>query len=257
MAETHAVVTTFSERGYNAYGRIFIDTFELFWPKDVALYVYYEGEKPQDANRRASWISLDADEDRRKFMATHTDIPEVYQQCPVRYSHKVFALTSAPRDADYLMFLDGDCETFATVTPELLNEICPDPGQIGSYLGRPYFRHSETGFTAYRKNNCADDFLNEFRRQYTSGDFSNLPELHDSMVYDYVRKKFERAGHRFKNICKDSSGLNVFPQSPLGKFIHHHKGAKKKERRYGDHVLSGITVPISEFEKSLINAENG
>ena len=68
-----AVVTSFSPSGYDLYGKRMLDTFEKFWPHDVKLYVYYEGNKPEDATPRAEWISLDADQDRAAFMSVFAD----------------------------------------------------------------------------------------------------------------------------------------------------------------------------------------
>ena len=57
-----AVVTSFSPSGYKLYGKRMLETFEKYWPSDIKLYVYYEGETPPaDASGRAIWISLDAD----------------------------------------------------------------------------------------------------------------------------------------------------------------------------------------------------
>lgn len=232
---TYTVVTTFSPRGYEVYGRKFIDSFAKLWPADVPFYVYYEGEKPADANERATWKPLDEDVDRQKFMATHTDKdPRDYRTCVVRFSHKVFAMTGAPRDTDNLIWCDADCETFAPVTHDMIKGVCADPGQVGSFLGRPYARHTETGFWSVRMNNCGDDFLDELRRTYTSGDILNLNEHHDCMAFDYVRRKFERAGHRFKNICPLAKGLEVFEHSRLSQFITHNKGPDRKLKNYGD-----------------------
>ncbi len=235
---SYAVVTTFSPKGYEVYGRRMIESFAAFFPEDVALHAYHEGEKPSDASPRAVWRSLEDDKDRAKFMAQHTDSKDKdYRKWPVRYCHKVFAMTSAPRETDHLIWLDGDSEAFAKVNHDMLALVCADPGQAGSYLGRPYFRHTETGFWSVRKNNCGWDFLDELRRTYTLGELFNLSEWHDCMAFDYVRRKFERAGHRFKNLCPGARGLRVFEQSPLKDFITHNKGPDAKLRNYGDDML--------------------
>lgn len=251
---TFSVVTTFSPKGYEVYGSHMIETFAAFWPDDVKLHVYYEGDKPSDASDRAEWHCLDYDRDRERFMAEHSDLnPKDYRQCPVRYSHKVFAMTGAPRETDHLIWLDSDCETFAPVKPLHLNEICAGLGKVGSYLGRPYARHSETGFLSFRMNNSGDDFLDEFRRVYTSGELFELPELHDCMAFDFLRRRYERSGHRFSNICKGAHGLRVFEQSPLKNFIQHHKGAVRKENTYGDHMIPGETRILNEMEITVID----
>lgn len=234
------VVTTFSEKGYRVYGKRMIASFDLYWPKDVKLYVYYEGAKPQDASERAQWFSLDEDQDRARFMLNHKDIeerPGDYRFRVVRYSHKVWAQTSAPRDR-YLIWLDGDTETQNKVTDDLLKQVLPPDGKVAAYLARPYHRHTETGFISYNMNSCAGDFLDEFRRLYTSGDITTLPEWHDCAGFDFVRRRFERAGHRFHNLCPGAYGLNVFEQSPLAKFVRHNKGPARKDQEYGDPMLS-------------------
>ncbi len=250
-----AVVTTFSPKGYEVYGRRFIETFEGFWPKDIPLYVYYEGEQPPpDASGRATWLSLDADKDRQRFMSDHKDTdPGDYRKCPVRFCHKVFAMSGAPRNVDHLIFLDADCESFAPVTKGQLVKACADDGQVGSYLARPYSRHSETGFLSFRMNAGGDNFLDELRSFYLSGELFKLPELHDSMAFDCLRKRFERGGFRFKNACPDANRLTVFPQSYLKDFIKHNKGAHRKELAYGNHMIPGEARPLSELKLAVID----
>jgi hypothetical protein len=252
---TYAVVTTFSPRGYEVYGRRMIETFAAFWPADVPLHVYYEGSVPVDASPRAQWRCLDDDKDRARFMAEHKgkDNDKDYRKAPVRFCHKVYALTSAPRDTDNLIFLDADCDTFAPVSHDQIEACCADPGQAGSYLGRPYSRHSETGFLSFRKNNCGYDFLDEFRRFYNDGGPLDLPEQHDSMAFDVLRRRFERLGHRFKNICQHATGLTVFPQSPLKDFISHHKGAVRKERAYGNHMIPNENRSTKELQRTVLD----
>ncbi len=232
---TYGVVATFSPGGYDLYGKRMIETFAKYWPEDIPLRIYYEGDNPPaDASARAIWMPLDADKDRQKFMAEHIDTdPKDYKKCPVRYSHKVWAMTGCPRDTDHLIFLDADIEAFAPVSHAAIKGFCADVGQVGSFLARPYFRHTETGFLSFRMDNRGGDFLDAFRKVYTSGDLFKLPELHDCMAYDSVRKKFERAGHRFKNICPQARSINVFGQSALKDYMHHRKGPEAKFKHYG------------------------
>lgn len=233
------VVTTFSPKGYEVYGRRMIESFVESWPKEARLHIYYEGEKPADASAQVEWISLDDDADRRAFMAAHKDREDVigdYRFRIVRYCHKVFAQTAAPRE-DYLIWLDGDTITTNHVSLEFLNTVLPPADKVASYLARPYHRHTETGFIAYNMKAGGSEFLDELRRLYTSGEIKNLPEWHDCMAFDAARRKFERKGYRFHNLCPGAFGLNVFEQSPLSKFLKHNKGPDRKERAYGDPML--------------------
>src|SRR5262245_29822828 len=187
-----SVVTTFSPRGYEVYGRRMIDTFAKFWPADVKLYVYYEGLLPADASGRATWLSLDADHDRRAFMMKHQDHPVDYRKQPVKFSHKVFAVTDAVKvvdpDTTWLIWLDGDVETTAPVTHEFLASILPDH-VIAVYLGRKWWAHSECGFVAYNLDafGLGQQFLDYFRKIYTRGDIVGFTQQHDCMAFDYLR----------------------------------------------------------------------
>lgn len=235
-----AVVTTFSPKGYGVYGKRMIDSFAEHWPADVPLFVFYEGAKPEDANPRAIWCQLDSDKDRAAFLAVHKDEggPKIdYRFLVATYSHKVFAYTAVPHTGDWLIWLDGDIETFAPVTHDLLKHVQPD-GMLGSYLGRPWFRHSETGFLCFRLDDTGKAFLRDVRSVYTSGEVKKLPEWHDCMVFDRVRKLYERKGYRFLNLSKDCNGLAVFEQTVLGKVMRHNKGPAGKQKAYGDDMLS-------------------
>lgn len=247
---SYAVVTTFSPKGYDVYGRRMIETFAAFWPAKVALHVYYEGDKPSDASDRAVWHSLDADKDRAAFMAAHEDEdPKDYRKCPVKFCHKVYAMTSAPRDTDHLMWLDSDCETTAPV--KSLSECLAKEGQIGSYLARPYSRHSETGFLSFYGTG-GYQFLDAFRKFYNDGEPLKQSEQHDSMAFDVLRRRFEKQGFRFRNICPDATGLTVFPQSALKGFITHNKGVARKARAYGDHMIPGETRTLEQLASVVI-----
>lgn len=232
-----SVVTTFSPKGYEVYGRKMVESFADFWPTNVPLYAYYEGEKPMDAHDRATWVSLDADTDRTAFLKKYQDKgddPFDYRFRVARYSHKIWAYTSAPYD-EFLIWLDADTETVNLVLRDVLEKVLPQPGKIASYLGRPYHVHTETGFIGFGPE--AKMFLGEIRRMYTSGDVVKLPQWHDCMVFDDVRRRYERVGLRFRNICPEAYGLNVFEQSPLSTIIRHNKGPDRKEREYGNSML--------------------
>ncbi len=246
---TYTVVTTFSPKGYQVYGKKMVQSFLKYWPPEVKLYVCYEHSEsdvmgfPLDAEGSgcATWLSLDADEDRARFLEKYSD-PPMGEQWDYRYQvatycHKVFAYTAAPRSADHLIWLDGDTETFAPVTHEFLARVT-SPNHVATYLGRPWFKHSETGWLSFcMAGGNGSDFLDEMRRMYVSGDVMNLPETHDCMVFDFVRRKFERAGHRFKNLCKEGFGIDVFEQTPLAEAMRHHKGPTGKMMAYGESMV--------------------
>ena len=229
-----AVVTTFSPRGYEVYGRRFIETFNEFWPDGpVKLFVYYEGDKPDDAVEWADWRCLDNDTDRAKFMVRFQDPVDPvwdYTKGIVKYSHKVWAMTSVPRSYERIFFLDGDTETIAPVTMDYLDSLLPK-GHVASYLGRR--RHSETGFLGFNTRDGGDDFLHDLRLFYKRGEIDKLPAKHDCAAFDFMRSMYEEKAYKFFNLSPNCEGLNAFRQSPLHTHFRHNKGPGGKSKAYG------------------------
>lgn len=233
--ERVAVVTTFSPRGYEVYGRRFIESFAKYWPDGpVRLFIYHEGDKPSDAVDWADWRNLDDDIDRFKFMARFQDPTDRvwdYTKGIVKYSHKVWAMTSVPRSYERIFFFDGDTETIAPVTMDYLDSLAPK-GYVASYLGR-HRRHSETGFLGFNTRDKGDDFLRDFRLVYKKGDIAKLPAWHDCAAFDFMRGMYEEAGFKFLNLSPDCKGLDAFSQSPLYGVFRHNKGPGGKTEAYG------------------------
>ena len=237
---TYSVVTTFSPKGYEVYGRMMIESFGKHWPEDVPLYAYFEGDSPPDgASERATWMPLDADQDRARFLESAPPDPAIrmnYKESARRFCHKVFAMTGAPRNVDHLMFIDADCVSFSNVTAKMLEMVSAGAGQVAAYLGRPQ-RHTETGFLSFQINSGGGDFLDALRKVYTSGEIFKLKERHDCAAFDHVRGQLEKRGQKFKNLCPGAQGLGVFDQSPLRYFIRHNKGPNKRLKVYGHKML--------------------
>jgi hypothetical protein len=230
-----ACVTTFSQAGYVVYGQRMLQTFKEFWPEDIDLFVYHEGKKPVEATSRAIWYPLDEDRDRRRFLATHEDHPHDYRRQPIKFCHKVFAVSSVPRQGiDWLVWLDGDLVTKSPVTHEFLTSIMPED-VCATYLGRRWWAHTEAGFLAYNLNQGGALLLDDMRRFYTTDKLKTLYQQHDCSVFDYCRQSMEHHGARFLDLGEDfkGPGLDVMANSVLAPYLHHNKGPKRKLQAYG------------------------
>ncbi len=229
-----ACVTTFSEQGFDVYGRRMIETFHQHWPDDIDLYVYYEGKKPEGF-WWPIWYPLDEDKDRRRFLATHQDHFSDYRRQPIKFCHKVFAVSSVPRqNLDWLIWLDGDVVTKTTVTHEFLASIMPDYA-CATYLGRRWWAHTEAGFLAYNLNQGGGLLLDDMRRFYTTDQLRTLFQQHDCAVFDYCRQSMEHHGAKFHDLGEGykGPGLDVMANSALAPYLHHNKGPKRKLEAYG------------------------
>ena len=248
---TYTVITTFHGPGLEQYGQTMIDTFDQFWPSSVPLRVYAESCQPRVQGTRVQVVDLMAAcSDLVRFKQKHahnpvahglvardTSVPFADNQFKwdaVRFSHKVFAVihACATLDTDWVIWLDADTKTFASVPEDFLPGMC-DPGAMACYLGRREKYHSECGWVAYnRRHPDLRAFMDRWRDLYVTGDLFNLREYHDSFVFDVLRKDFQaQRGTRFSNISPELPGKgpgHPFIASRLGLYMDHMKGSKRK-----------------------------
>lgn len=247
----YTIVTTFNQDGLNLYGQTMIDTFEKYWPDDVTLKVYAEDCCPKTTKDNVEIIDLNETvPELVAFKAKHKDNPMAnglltnagtappkgphnFKWDAVRFSHKVYAITHAGLncDSDWIIWLDADTKTFAPLTLDVLEELCP-VDYCASYLGRPGNYHSECGWVAYNCNHpFHKKFMQKFRNIYESGEFLKLKESHDSFVFDHVRLIAEAKGVQFFNLNPTPDvkfpGGHVFINSTLGRYMDHMKGNRK------------------------------
>lgn len=222
----YGVVTTFSKKGYEEYGKKFLGSFIQHW--DTTLHVYWEGDDFPNIHPQIVWHNLNADKDRKKFLESGlADDPKDYRRQAKRFSHKIFALTDPERlklDVDTWIWLDADVETVAGVDEAFLAAVCPN-GFVGSYLGRKDWNHSECGFVSYSARE-GRLFLAELRRWYVSGRVYDFPETHDSYIFDRLR---EELGGWWYNISEGVPGMHVWDDCPLGTKMKHRKGPLRKQ----------------------------
>lgn len=257
---TFAAVTTCHEAGYDAYGRQMVASFDRHWPREVPLYLYAENfvpELPSDriihrdllvecpelvafkerhkdnpaahGKRGRSRLSVKMDWRKPKLRVRRVEWGLGYIWDAVRFSHKTFAIFDAAEKcpADVLFWVDADTLMFADIPHSFLEEVTP-PDCLFSYLARPKF--SECGFVGYNLRHPAiRDFLADFKALYTHDRLFKEQQYHDSFLFDVVRKRFERKGHKTYDIA-EGLGLtagHVFVNSRLGQYMDHMKGGRK------------------------------
>ncbi len=242
---TVAAVTTFHAAGYAQYGKRFLESFDAHWPPNVALHVYGEDITPAESSARifnhnllAQIPQLAAFKARHENIEAHNGIYEDgeygYRTDAVRFAHKVFALAhcalTIKEDADVLFWIDADTVTLKDIPEDFFDKVLPD-GCYTSYLGRGQ-TYPECGFVGYDLNHPAHyEFITFWQQLYLDDSLFELPEWHDSFVYDLIRRTFENQG-KFKsydiaaNVPRSS---HPFINSVLGNFMDHLKGDERKE----------------------------
>ena len=233
------VCTSFSQAGYEQYGRNFLETYLRYWP--LPIWVFHEGWEPEFVG--PIYIDLREDADLVSFMGRFAHNPQAHGVCKnrdgklfvnyrwqaVKFARKVYALTSPLRpDCDWWIWIDADVVTLKTVPEEFIESVCPQ-GFVASYLGRKDWHHSECGFVAYSKQYRGFDFLRDFRGMYDSGEIFRQQEWHDSYIFDVLRKRYEETGVFFYNISEDVPGMNVWEGTALAEYMIHLKGPVAKK----------------------------
>lgn len=240
---THYVVTSFSERGYDTYGRRFLETFRRHWPPDVELIVYHEGTVLPDwcvGRRLLDVADCAAFIERHRFNTAVQGRTELLDKpwkpkCRLdgynfrfdayKFCRKIFALADAARilRQGKLFWLDADTVTVCAVPAALLDELLPD-GYAISFLERWRDYHSECGFVGYNLfMDSTHEFIKRFVNLYVTDRFVGYPEWHDSYLFDCMRKETSVKAYSIAS----RSLREVFNTSPLGRYVHHLKGERK------------------------------
>ena len=211
MAE---IVTSFSREGYEQYGKRFLESAGNL-PYRVT--VYSEDDLPIPHKK------LD-DPAHLAFLERCEPDPPDYRFQARRFSYKTFAVLAA-KGRGRLIWLDADVKVFAKVPKDFLDGLLPK-GMYTAYLGRERM-HSECGFVIYDRDHQAHEkFMSEWRRLYETGQLFLLKEWHDSFVYDHLRTTLKVPAVNISGPGKKSH--HPFINSPLGKYMDHYKGNRKK-----------------------------
>lgn len=253
------VVTSFSPQGYAQYGKRFIDSFLRFWGAtgDVEMHVFLEGQTPPIADYIAHpnigmlvWHNLRDNAQHEEFVTRWSgpkwNDPHDFNMMPVKFCHKVFAITSPSLPLDgWRVWIDADVVTTALVTSEWLQKALPSWKAI-AYLGRTGFMrpgqpmYSECGFVGYNLDHpWVQAVLHDMRAIYTTGKLFGLGKhnWHDSYVFDHCLGKHLTDERRaaLHNLSEHHAERCLYPwdETLLADVMEHHKGPRRKLAAYG------------------------
>lgn len=239
----YTFVTTFSKDGFETYGRQFVTSFLAHAPSDAQLVVYHENQADVGYfDSRLTWLNLDADPDREKFIQDWGRDPDKIgtpadpNSQAIRFCHKVFALTHAAHQVrtPWMVWCDADVVFHADMT-EPMREICA-PGKDVAYLGRLSAPYTECGFVAYRvESNPVKLLVDDMRDYYVSGRIFDRPrkDWHDSRCFDIALESSNIPHDRRNNLSEGVVGWHVWPETVLAQFSTHQKGPARKKKHYG------------------------
>ena len=236
-------VTCYNLKGFRETGPLLINGFIQHWPKETYLTVYVDDPIPKHELIRDSRVTYKIlnQKDLLSFKERHANNLEAnglgskseagqknYRYDAVRFSHKVFALFQflEENDTDVLIWLDGDSRTHSSVSVNDINSWCPNE-KFAGYLARPWM-YTETGFHILNtKHPISKEFLNAWKQYYIDDSIFRLDMWTDCHTYDAAKTKFN--DDHWYNLSPPIKNNHPFINGPLGMFMDHMKGPRKKK----------------------------
>jgi len=215
------VITTYNNKLYDQYAYRFFDTYN--WPFEVVKY----NEDENLFNLVPECKKFVERNKKRPVRSWHFD--------GVRFCYKVYAYTHAMlnENVDGLICMDADSVFHKPIDMEFIKEYLHKPDTMMAYLGRPHV-HSECGFLYFNLQHPeTKNYASTMKRMYDEDLIYTLKECHDSYIWDYVRKKFEKEyGVKNINLSTTAKGYDLHIQalSILGKYYDHLKGQVRKRK---------------------------
>ncbi len=247
-----AAVTTFPLDYYNMCAREMLVTFDKHWPKEVELFLAFDKINEQELaflhqditsilkSGREFFISNHWSKEKEDFYKRNADSPDVsYRFHVCKFAHKVFALKGVAdhcRQLDYtdIIWLDADVITKADFAPNELGI------HDTATLQRTDAPHSECSFIQFNLQEKGGEIIDKMHDCYVTDKVLELHGWTDCDVFDHVVQEY-----RVVNLSESVKGWHVFPESQLGKYMEHRKGARK-------HVARQNVIQPNEIQRPVV-----
>ena len=156
-----------------------------------------------------------------------------------KFSFKVFSMINAynkyKNKYKYLIWIDGDSKILKSFDYEDIKNFTLRKDFMMAYLKR-YFTYSECGFIIFNTlNEYIKEYFDKIRKLYLSGEVYSLPQTHDSWVWDYLRREFEKKGafnfdltNEWCKLNKITGNTDIISHSVVQEYIYHFKGKRKQ-----------------------------
>jgi len=219
------VITTWNNKLFEAYAHRFQSTYN--WPFELIVH-------NEDDGMLENIPDLKKFIDRNKHRQPQSDFRKKgldFMTDGVRFSYKVYAYTNAIlfEEADGLICIDADSVFHKKIDEDWIKKHIHRDNQMMAYLGRGK-HYSECGFLYFNLNHPeTKKYALRMREMYDEDLIYDLKEQHDSYVWDYVRKEFEKLYEVVNNDIGDGLPGHVQARSILGPVYDHTKGPRKIE----------------------------
>lgn len=239
-------VTSFSNDGYERYGRNFLNGF-LKHSKEKII-VYYEGIRPDIESQQIEYRNLYKVKDCWAFILKVKPYKEMagkfenengnyydYRFDAFRFARKVFVVEDAARNADFdtLIWIDADIVFLKNLPDDYGRFLTPDDEVQIVYVGRKAM-HSECGLVVYNHIQSIEmrNFFTVFANQYRMGAFTRLNEWNDCWTFDHTRLLLGIKCHNLAENIADDEAHQIHPMCyipEISDYLDHLKGPTRKE----------------------------
>jgi hypothetical protein len=242
-------VTSFSQGGYELYGRKMVDSFLANTDENFGLFVFSDKilEDVSNHSPRVAYYALDKAmpsqlefERRHQSPICHGQLGQTYdyRMDAVRFSHKPASIAaalqivndSADISPEVLLWLDGDTVFKQPFTLEFFEQQFPSWSHVGHFPRKD--NHMEGGIIAFRiSEENVRVFIRLMWEAYLHDQVFALPAWTDCHVLDVMLAGATRDGFlRVRNLGDDVSHGTQHPivNSEWFAYVDHLKGARKQ-----------------------------
>ena len=247
-----AVCTTINSEGYNQYAKENFESFVKYWPSDIKLHAFMEGEfeKVPGVNYydflqvQPDLVAFLKRNEGRKWFPADREM-KIYKRNWKKFCWKVFAQYTASKlvDADYLIWLDADIVT-KKILPKKVIEQYIKSDKFVSFLNRENnprnkkmvkrkWLSTESGFIIYNlKHPMSDEFFERYIDYYRKDTLFDLFEVADNYVFDVLVSQMEQERKIECNRLTDGVSESPLKILELGDYLFHVMGRKKWVKDY-------------------------
>jgi hypothetical protein len=228
------VITTFSQDGYDLYGKRMVETWLAHWPKEYTLRTYVE-DFDIDRHKRIEQVNLnkvcpkllDFKKYSQKLLKKYAgdDKQEKRINKTVKWCHKVFAIDHALRTctSDYVIYLDADTYSFNAAPPDLGKKLCENNLLAVHFEKLLHGLHFETGLIVFnRRHERLQEFLDLYVEGYTTYKIYDMKKTWDSYWLVHLYEEYELP---ISNLGNKTN--KVFNNPIIKTFMAHDVGPEK------------------------------
>lgn len=222
-------VTSFSRKGFDAYGKHFLESMHHF-PGRIICYLESPIPFEHENLEKRSFFEIPG---VLNFLTNIRNLPKADGIVNGRYDYnfdlnkfcrKMFCQFDAFKEGGKIFWLDADIKFTSPMSEDFLNGLFE--GNPLVYFGRPGF-YTETGFVGFDTDHEEfPAFAERYQDTLRKGQVFKLPRWHDCQCFDFAKGDL---GRSLSPKWRKGDNLHVMEKSVLKKYLTHYKGPKKKE----------------------------